>query len=196
MNVVIAKATIDNVYATEIAQLENLGIVKGSGNEVQAKVSKDSDGFWGSTTPSYWGNDGTITINNDSSTIYHFDKVDSRNNYGYTDEEYTVDLYSLLMDHDKISKFIHGYNNIKDSNISSKNYPSNAEENCITTKSSTGKSSQVCSKAQTPLMKQTLIINEDTQDQEELDDDQVETTVTLTKDNDKEVDSSETQNEN
>ena len=64
-------------FATEIAQLENLGIVKGSGNEVQAKVSEDSDGFWGSTTPSYWGNDGTITIDNDSSTTYHFDKVDS-----------------------------------------------------------------------------------------------------------------------
>lgn len=191
MNVEIAKATIDNVYATELAQLDNLGIVKGSGNNVQAKVSKDIDGFWGSTTPSYWENEGTITINNDSSTIYHFDTVDSRNGYGYTDDEYTVDLYSLLTDHDKISKFIHGYNNIKDSKASSKNYPRGAEENCITTKSSTGKSSQVCSKAQTPLMKQTLVINEDSQDQEELDDEQVETNVTLTKDNDKEDDSSQ-----
>lgn len=190
MNVEIAKATFDNVYATEIAQLENLGIVKGSGNDVQAKVSKDTDSFWGSITPSYWENKGTITIKNDSSTIYHFDKVDSRNNYGYTDDDYTVDLYSLLTDHDKISKFIHGYNNIKDSKISSTSYPSTVEENCITTKSSTGKSSQVCSKAQTPLMKQTLIINEDSQDQEELDDEQVETNVTLTKDNDKEQEDS------
>lgn len=186
MNIEIAKATIDNIYATEIAQLDNLGLVKGSGNDVQAKISKDTDGFWGSVTPSYWGNNGTITISNDSSTIYHFDKVDSRNNYGYTDDDYTVDLYSLLNDHDKISKFIHGYNNIKDSKISSTSYPSTVEENCITTKSSTGKSSQVCSKAQTPLMKQTLVINEDSKDQEELDDEQVETNVTLTKDNDKE----------
>lgn len=190
MNVEIAKATINNVYATELAQLDNLGIVKGSGNNVQAKISKDTDGFWGDTTPSYWENEGTLTINNDSSTIYHFDTVDSRNGYGYTDDEYSVDLYSLLIDHDKISKFIHGYNNIKDSKASSKNYPKGAEENCITTKSSTGKSSQVCSKAQTPLMKQTLVINEDSQDQEELDDEQVETNVTLTKDNDKEDDSS------
>lgn len=191
MNVEIAKATIDNVYATELAQLDNLGIVKGSGNNVQAKVSKDTDGFWGDIIPSYWSNEGTVTINNDSSTIYHFDTVDSRNGYGYTDDEYSVDLYSLLTDHDKISKFIHGYNNIKDSKASSKNYPKGAEENCITTKSSTGKSSQVCSKAQTPLMKQTLVINEDSQDQEELDDEQVETNVTLTKDNDKEDNSSD-----
>lgn len=191
MNVEIAKATINNVYATELAQLDNLGIVKGAGNDVQAKISKDSDSFWGSVTPSYWGNEGAITINNDSSTIYHFDTVDSRNGYGYTDDEYTVDLYSLLTNHDKISKFIHGYNNIKDSKASSTNYPKGVEENCITTKSSTGKSSQVCSKAQTPLMKQTLVINENSQDQEELDDEQVETNVTLTKDNDKDDNSSE-----
>ena len=40
-------------------------------------------------------------------------------------------------------------------------------------------------------MKQTLVINEDSQDQEELDDEQVETNVTLTKDNDKDDNSSE-----
>ena len=178
----IAKATIDSAYATELSQIKDLQIVKGSGQEVTLKADQTDSSFWGKVVPSYWGNEGAITIKNDESMPYHFEAEDVFT----TDNDETVSLYSLLKTTDKEFTFTHGFSNIKDTDLDNTKYPTDIEENCVTTKSTTGKDKQVCSKKQTPLIKFDLKLNEDVKPQEEIDKDEIEKNVTLTKDNDKE----------
>ena len=178
----IAKATIDSAYATELSQIKDLQIVKGSGKEVTLKADQTDSSFWGKVVPSYWSNEGAITIKNDESMPYHFEAEDVFT----TDNDETVSLYSLLKTTDKEFTFTHGFSNIKDTDLDNTKYPTDIEENCVTTKSTTGKDKQVCSKKQTPLIKFDLKLNEDVKPQEEIDKDEIEKNVTLTKDNDKE----------
>lgn len=178
----IAKATIDSAYATELSQIKDLQIVKGSGKEVTLKADQTDSSFWGKVVPSYWNNEGAITIKNDESMLYHFEAEDVFT----TDNDETVSLYSLLKTTDKEFTFTHGFSNIRDTDLDSTKYPTDIEENCVTTKSTTGKDKQVCSKKQTPLIKFDLKLNEDVKPQEEIDEDEIEKNVTLTKDNDKE----------
>ena len=178
----IAKATIDSAYATELSQIKNLQVVKGSGKEVTLKAGQTDDSFWGKVVPSYWNNEGVITIKNDANMPYHFEAEDVFT----TDSDEVVSLYSLLKTTDKEYTFTHGFSNIKDTDLDNTKYPTDIEENCVTTKSVTGKDKQICSKKQTPLMKFSLKLNEDVKPQEEIDEDEIEKNVTLTKDNDKE----------
>lgn len=178
----IAKATIDNVYATELSQVKNLQVVKGSGKDVTLKADQTDGSFWGKVVPSYWNNEGVITIKNDANMPYHFEAEDVFT----TDSDEVVSLYSLLKTTDKEYTFTHGFSNIKDTDLDNTKYPTDIEENCVTTKSVTGKDKQICSKKQTPLMKFSLKLNEDVKPQEEIDEDEIEKNVTLTKDNDKE----------
>ena len=178
----IAKATIDSAYATELSQIKNLQVVKGSGKEVTLKADQTDDSFWGKVVPSYWNNEGVITIKNDANMPYHFEAEDVFT----TDSDEVVSLYSLLKTTDKEYTFTHGFSNIKDTDLDNTKYPTDIEENCVTTKSVTGKDKQICSKKQTPLMKFSLKLNEDVKPQEEIDEDEIEKNVTLTKDNDKE----------
>lgn len=178
----IAKATIDSAYATELSQIKDLQIVKGSGKEVTLKADQTDSSFWGKVVPSYWNNEGAITIKNDESMLYHFEAEDVFT----TDNDETVSLYSLLKTTDKEFTFTHGFSNIRDTDLDNTKYPTDIEENCVTTKSTTGKDKQVCSKKQTPLIKFDLKLNEDVKPQEEIDEDEIEKNVTLTKDNDKE----------
>ena len=178
----IAKATIDSAYATELSQIKNLQVVKGSGKDVTLKADQTDDSFWGKVVPSYWNNEGVITIKNDESMPYHFEAEDIFT----TDSDEIVSLYSLLKTTDKEFTFTHGFSNIRDTDLDNTKYPTDIEENCVTTKSTTGKDKQVCSKKQTPLIKFDLKLNEDVKPQEEIDEDEVEKNVTLTKDNDKE----------
>lgn len=178
----IAKATIDSAYATELSQIKDLQIVKGSGKEVTLKADQTDSSFLGKVVPSYWNNEGAITIKNDESMLYHFEAEDVFT----TDNDETVSLYSLLKTTDKEFTFTHGFSNIRDTDLDNTKYPTDIEENCVTTKSTTGKDKQVCSKKQTPLIKFDLKLNEDVKPQEEIDEDEIEKNVTLTKDNDKE----------
>lgn len=178
----IAKATIDSAYATELSQIKDLQVVKGSGKDVTLKADQTDSSFWGKVVPSYWNNEGAITIKNDESMPYHFEAEDVFT----TDNDETVSLYSLLKTTDKEFTFTHGFSNIRDTDLDNTKYPTDIEENCVTTKSTTGKNKQVCSKKQTPLIKFDLKLNEDVKPQEEIDEDEVEKNVTLTKDNDKE----------
>ena len=178
----IAKATIDSAYATELSQIKDLQVVKGSGKDVTLKADQTDDSFWGKVVPSYWNNEGVITIKNDANMPYHFEAEDVFT----TDNDEVVSLYSLLKTTDKEFTFTHGFSNIKDTDLDNTKYPTDIEENCVTTKSTTGKDKQVCSKKQTPLIKFDLKLNEDVKPQEEIDEDEVEKNVTLTKDNDKE----------
>lgn len=178
----IAKATIDSAYATELSQIKDLQVVKGSGKDVTLKADQTDDSFWGKIIPSYWNNEGVITIKNDANMPYHFEAEDVFT----TDNDDVVSLYSLLKTTDKEFTFTHGFSNIRDTDLDSTKYPTDIEENCVTTKSTTGKDKQVCSKKQTPLIKFDLKLNEDVKPQEEIDEDEIEKNVTLTKDNDKE----------
>lgn len=178
----IAKATIDSAYATELSQIKNLQVVKGSGKDITLKADQADSSFWGKVVPSYWNNEGLITIKNDESMPYHFEAEDVFT----TDNDEVVSLYSLLKTTDKEFTFTHGFSNIRDTDLDNTKYPTDIEENCVTTKSTTGKDKQVCSKKQTPLIKFDLKLNEDVKPQEEIDEDEVEKNVTLTKDNDKE----------
>lgn len=178
----IAKATINSAYATELSQIKDLQVVKGSGKDVTLKADQTDDSFWGKVVPSYWNNEGVITIKNDANMPYHFEAEDVFT----TDNDEVVSLYSLLKTTDKEFTFTHGFSNIKDTDLDNTKYPTDIEENCVTTKSTTGKDKQVCSKKQTPLIKFDLKLNEDVKPQEEIDEDEVEKNVTLTKDNDKE----------
>lgn len=178
----IAKATIDSAYATELSQTKDLQVVKGSGENITLKADQTDDSFWGKVVPSYWNNEGVITIRNDASMPYHFEAEDVFT----TDSDEVVSLYSLLKTTDKEFTFTHGFSNIRDTDLDNTKYPTDIEENCVTTKSTTGKDKQVCSKKQTPLIKFDLKLNEDVKPQEEIDEDEIEKNVTLTKDNDKE----------
>lgn len=178
----IAKATIDSAYATELSQIKDLQVVKGSGEDITLKADQTDDSFWGKVVPSYWNNEGVITIKNDASMPYHFEAEDVFT----TDSDEIVGLYSLLKTTDKEFTFTHGFSNIRDTDLDNTKYPTDIEENCVTTKSTTGKDKQVCSKKQTPLIKFDLKLNEDVKPQEEIDEDEIEKNVTLTKDNDKE----------
>lgn len=187
-NVEIAKASIDgSVYASQLAQLPDLKITKGyEGNKV-IKTNNNEDSFWKTTVPTYWGNDGKITLKNNSAMPYHFAAVSSNSSYD-EDDDSIISLYATLPQTDKEFTFTHAYSNIKNTDLSSKQYPSSIEENCVTTKTTSGSEKQICSKKQTPLIKVKMNIDEDNP-QEDVDD-EVEKSVTLTKDNDKESDSS------
>lgn len=183
-NVNIAKASIDgSVYASQLAQLPDLKITKGSGGNTTITTDNNDDTFWKETIPTYWGNEGKITLKNDSSMPYHFSAVSSNSDYDLDDDS-IISLYATLPQTDKEFTFTHAYSNIKNTDLSSKQYPTNIEENCVTTKSSTGTEKQICSKKQTPLIKVRMNLNEDNP-QDDVDD-EVEKSVTLTKDNDKE----------
>lgn len=180
-DVTIAKATVEgSVYATELAQMPLLSLEKGSGSDFTMSVAQNEDTFWKNTKPSYWGNDGKITVKNDSSTSWHFATLqDSADDF----EENFVSLYAQLPHTDKVLPFAHPYNNVQYiDKLTNQDYPDGIEETCFSISTGNGKTRQVCAKPQTPLMKVHLDIDGDTPQVDV--DDEVEKKVTLSKDKD------------
>lgn len=180
-DVTIAKATIEgSVYATELAQTPLLSLEKGSGSDFTMSIAQNEDSFWKNTKPSYWGNDGKITVKNDSSTSWHFATLqDSADDF----EENFVSLYAQLPHTDKVLPFAHPYNNVQYiDKLTNQDYPDGIEETCFSISTGNGKTRQVCAKPQTPLMKVHLDVDGDSP---QIDvDDEVEKKVTLSKDKD------------
>lgn len=180
-DVTIAKATIEgSVYATELAQTPLLSLEKGSGSDFTMSITQNEDSFWKNTKPSYWGNDGKITVKNDSSTSWHFATLqDSADDF----EENFVSLYAQLPHTDKVLPFAHPYNNVQYiDKLTNQDYPDGIEETCFSISTGNGKTRQVCAKPQTPLMKVHLDVDGDSPQVDV--DDEVEKKVTLSKDKD------------
>lgn len=180
-DVTIAKATIEgSVYATELAQMPLLSLEKGSGSDFAMSIAQNEDSFWKNTKPSYWGNDGKVTVKNDSSTSWHFATLqDSADGF----EENFVSLYAQLPHTDKVLPFAHPYNNVQYiDKLTNQDYPDGIEETCFSISTGNGKTRQVCAKPQTPLMKVHLDVDGDSPQVDV--DDEVEKKVTLSKDKD------------
>lgn len=180
-DVTIAKATVEgSVYATELAQMPLLSLEKGSGSDFTMSVAQNEDTFWKNTKPSYWGNDGKVTVKNDSSTSWHFATLqDSADDF----EENFVSLYAQLPHTDKVLPFAHPYNNVQYiDKLTNQDYPDGIEETCFSISTGNGKTRQVCARPQTPLMKVHLDVDGDTPQVDV--DDEVEKKVTLSKDKD------------
>lgn len=180
-DVTIAKATIEgSVYATELAQMPLLSLEKGSGSDFAMSIAQNEDSFWKNTKPSYWGNDGKVTVKNDSSTSWHFATLqDSADDF----EENFVSLYAQLPHTDKVLPFAHPYNNVQYiDKLTNQDYPDGIEETCFSISTGNGKTRQVCAKPQTPLMKVHLDVDGDSPQVDV--DDEVEKKVTLSKDKD------------
>ena len=180
-DVTIAKATVEgSVYATELAQMPLLSLEKGSGSDFTMSIAQNEDSFWKNTKPSYWGNDGKVTVKNDSSTSWHFTTLqDSADDF----EENFVSLYAQLPHTDKVLPFAHPYNNVQYiDKLTNQDYPDGIEETCFSISTGNGKTRQVCAKPQTPLMKVHLDIDGDSPQVDV--DDEVEKKVTLSKDKD------------
>lgn len=180
-DITIAKATVEgSVYATELAQMPLLSLEKGSGSDFTMSIAQNEDSFWKNTKPSYWGNDGKVTVKNDSSTSWHFATLqDSADDF----EENFVSLYAQLPHTDKVLPFAHPYNNVQYiDKLTNQDYPDGIEEKCFTISTENGKTRQVCAKPQTPLMKVHLDVDGDTPQVDV--DDEVEKKVTLSKDKD------------
>ena len=180
-DVTIAKATVEgSVYATELAQMPLLSLEKGSGSDFTMSIAQNEDSFWKNAKPSYWGNDGKVTVKNDSSTSWHFTTLqDSADDF----EENFVSLYAQLPHTDKVLPFAHPYNNVQYiAKLTNQDYPDGIEETCFSISTGNGKTRQVCAKPQTPLMKVHLDVDGDSP---QIDvDDEVEKKVTLSKDKD------------
>ena len=180
-DVTIAKATVEgSVYATELAQMPLLSLEKGSGSDFTMSIAQNEDSFWKNTKPSYWGNDGKVTVKNDSSTSWHFATLqDSANDF----EENFVSLYAQLPHTDKVLPFAHPYNNVQYiDKLTNQDYPDGIEDTSFSISTGNGKTRQVCTKSQTPLMKVHLDVDGDTPQVDV--DDEVEKKVTLSKDKD------------
>lgn len=180
-DVTIAKATVEgSVYATELAQMPLLSLEKGSGSDFTMSIAQNEDSFWKNTKPSYWGNDGKVTVKNDSSTSWHFATLqDSADDF----EENFVSLYAQLPHTDKVLPFAHPYNNVQYiDKLTNQDYPDGIEETCFPISTGNGKTRQVCAKPQTPLMKVHLDVDGDSPQVDV--DDEVEKKVTLSKDKD------------
>lgn len=180
-DVTIAKATVEgSVYATELAQMPLLSLEKGSGSDFTMSIAQNEDSFWKNTKPSYWGNDGKVTVKNDSSTSWHFATLqDSADDFG----ENFVSLYAQLPHTDKVLPFAHPYNNVQYiDKLTNQDYPDGLEETCFSIGTGNGKTRQVCAKPQTPLMKVHLDVDGDSPQVDV--DDEVEKKVTLSKDKD------------
>lgn len=180
-DVTIAKATIEgSVYATELAQMPLLSLEKGSGSDFTMSIAQNEDSFWKNAKPSYWGNDGKVTVKNDSSTSWHFTTLqDSADDF----EENFVSLYAQLPHTDKVLPFAHPYNNVQYiDKLTNQDYPDGIEETCFSISTGNGKTRQVCAKPQTPLMKVHLDVDGDSPQVDV--DDEVEKKVTLSKDKD------------
>lgn len=180
-DVTIAKATVEgSVYATELAQMPLLSLEKGSGSDFTMSIAQNEDSFWKNTKPSYWGNDGKVTVKNDSSTSWHFATLqDSADDFG----ENFVSLYAQLPHTDKVLPFAHPYNNVQYiDKLTNQDYPDGLEETCFSISTGNGKTRQVCAKPQTPLMKVHLDVDGDSPQVDV--DDEVEKKVTLSKDKD------------
>lgn len=180
-DVTIAKATVEgSVYATELAQIPLLSLEKGSGSDFTMSIAQNEDSFWKNTKPSYWGNDGKVTVKNDSSTSWHFATLqDSADDF----EENFVSLYAQLPHTDKVLPFAHPYNNVQYiDKLTNQDYPDGIEETCFSISTGNGKTRQVCAKPQTPLMKVHLDVDGDSPQVDV--DDEVEKKVTLSKDKD------------
>lgn len=178
-DVTIAKATVEgSVYATELAQMPLLSLEKGSGSDFTMSIAQNEDSFWKNTKPSYWGNDGKVTVKNDSSTSWHFATLqDSADDFG----ENFVSLYAQLPHTDKVLPFAHPYNNVQYiDKLTNQDYPDGLEETCFSISTGNGKTRQVCAKPQTPLMKVHLDVDGDSPQVDV--DDEVEKKVTLSKD--------------
>lgn len=180
-DVTIAKATVEgSIYATELAQMPLLSLEKGSGSDFTMSIAQNEDSFWKNTKPSYWGNDGKVTVKNDSSTSWHFATLqDSADDFG----ENFVSLYAQLPHTDKVLPFAHPYNNVQYiDKLTNQDYPDGIEETCFSISTGNGKTRQVCAKPQTPLMKVHLDVDGDSPQVDV--DDEVEKKVTLSKDKD------------
>lgn len=180
-DVTIAKAAVEgSVYATELAQMPLLSLEKGSGSDFTMSIAQNEDFFWKNTKPSYWGNDGKVTVKNDSSTSWHFATLqDSADDF----EENFVSLYAQLPHTDKVLPFAHPYNNVQYiDKLTNQDYPDGIEETCFSISTGNGKTRQVCAKPQTPLMKVHLDVDGDSPQVDV--DDEVEKKVTLSKDKD------------
>lgn len=178
-DVTIAKATVEgSAYATELAQMPLLSLEKGSGSDFTMSIAQNEDSFWKNTKPSYWGNDGKVTVKNDSSTSWHFATLqDSADDF----EENFVSLYAQLPHTDKVLPFAHPYNNVQYiDKLTNQDYPDGIEETCFSISTGNGKTRQVCAKPQTPLMKVYLDVDGDSPQVDV--DDEVEKKVTLSKD--------------
>lgn len=180
-DVTIAKAIVEgSVYATELAQMPLLSLEKGSGSDFTMSIAQNEDSFWKNTKPSYWGNDGKVTVKNDSSTSWHFATLqDSADDF----EENFVSLYAQLPHTDKVLPFAHPYNNVQYiDKLTNQDYPDGIEETCFSISTGNGKTRQVCARPQTPLMKVHLDVDGDSPQVDV--DDEVEKKVTLSKDKD------------
>lgn len=156
-SVLVASATVGaESYATEIAGFDDLVLVAGSAGDKTYEVEETP--YWGSHTPSYWKNQGSYTVGNDSSLPYHFAAASEAG-----EGENIVNPYSLtVLAPDKVFNTIHGYADITQVDGLEKNsYPKSEPKACIEVD---GK--ETCSSAKTPLINVELdIYNDNPQEQ-------------------------------
>lgn len=151
-SVLVASATVGaESYATEIAGFDDLVLVEGSEGDKTYEVEETP--YWGSHTPSYWKNQGSYTVSNDSSLPYHFAAASEAG-----EGENIVNPYSLtVLAPDKVFNTIHGYADITQVDGLEKNsYPKSEPKACIEVD---GK--ETCSSAKTPLVNVELNIYDD-----------------------------------
>lgn len=151
-SVLVASATVGaESYATEIAGFDDLVLVAGSAGDKTYEVEETP--YWGSHTPSYWKNQGSYTVGNDSSLPYHFAAASEAG-----EGENIVNPYSLtVLAPDKVFNTIHGYADITQVDGLEKNsYPKSEPKACIEVD---GK--ETCSSAKTPLINVELNLYDD-----------------------------------
>lgn len=139
----VAEADLSSgTYATEFAAMPKISLTPGSSGDMS--VSTSNAGFWESTTPRYWTNQGTSTISNNSGLPYHFES-ESTAGSGVN----TINVYASIQQKDKLYTLIHGYPNITDVKIPGvpaiPGFPPDQDETCAEVGNT-----NVCSKKETP----------------------------------------------
>lgn len=149
----VASATVgDGSYATEIAAFEKLSLTAGSAGDKSYTVEETP--FWGSVKPSYWTNQGSYTVHNDSSLPYHF-AAESEVGSG----ENTVNVYAnIVSTADKLFSTINGYADITQvEGVKKKNsWPKGIPRVCIEVDDK-----KTCTTSKTPLTRVELDISDD-----------------------------------
>lgn len=139
----VAEADLSSgTYATEFAAMPKISLTPGSSGDMS--ISTTNAGFWESTTPRYWTNQGTSTISNNSGLPYHFES-ESTAGSGVN----TINVYASIQQKDKLYTLIHGYPNITDVKIPGvpaiPGFPPDQDETCAEVGNT-----NVCSKKETP----------------------------------------------
>lgn len=139
----VAEADLSSgTYATEFAAMPKISLTPGSSGDMS--ISTTNTGFWESTTPRYWTNQGTSTISNNSGLPYHFES-ESTAGSGVN----TINVYASIQQKDKLYTLIHGYPNITDVKIPGvpaiPGFPPDQDETCAEVGNT-----NVCSKKETP----------------------------------------------